>query len=511
MTRITYWRSLCFRVPALVFVLFLLLAIGFMRGLDFVVRQSYEDFETRQVTRDVARARAGLRSFEGHLRTSVGDWAPWDDTYRFMSGAEPGYLASNLGVSSLTNIHVDFIAFERFDRTVVASEAIDPVTHAPTGFPDAAFTGYATLLASLNHANPDSVASGLVALPRGPALVAARVITNTDRNMPPNGVLVMGRYISDDEAADLKRLTVLDVKLLEVPPDSEVEPNKVDVTFASTASVVGRVVLEDVQGRPVLAISVDRPREGLGYALRTLTYAGWSLMAFVVLFGIGMSVTLELSVLRRVARLHAQVSSIGSAGRRRWNVEVHGSDELAELAVGLNSALRRLEETELALQHAADHDPLTDVANRRRFEQDAVRELEERRREGGSCSLVLLDADEFKSINDTYGHHSGDKVLVWLARTLRSTMRSYASVARLGGDEFAVLMPHTGREAAQAAVERLVSRLELGVCMCDGEAIRVGVSTGVATSPEDGESLEELITSADRALYASKGPRPRGT
>lgn len=166
--------------------------------------------------------------------------------------------------------------------------------------------------------------------------------------------------------------------------------------------------------------------------------------------------------------------------------------------------------TELALANAAARerlareaatDALTRIANRRTLEDRLRMELTRARRYGRSLSLILVDVDHFKQINDRHGHQTGDDVLVALAQRLLVHARDSDLVARIGGEEFAWLMPETAADDAQRAAERL--RADVGAAPLAG-AVRVTVSAGVADTRAAATDESQLMRCADEALYAAK-------
>jgi len=158
-----------------------------------------------------------------------------------------------------------------------------------------------------------------------------------------------------------------------------------------------------------------------------------------------------------------------------------------------------------SVQELARTDPLSELFNRRHFFERINLELERFRRYGTGFSLVMLDIDHFKTINDTYGHLVGDQVLIQVAEFCRQTMRMVDVLARYGGDEMIFLLPETGPQQALEAAERLREGVEQLAVFVDGQAMPVTISLG-ATSLVPGEkvSLETLLSRVDRALYASK-------
>jgi diguanylate cyclase (GGDEF)-like protein len=157
----------------------------------------------------------------------------------------------------------------------------------------------------------------------------------------------------------------------------------------------------------------------------------------------------------------------------------------------------------------ASTDPLTGLANRRRFVQQLALALRRAERYGERLALVVLDLDRFKSVNDEHGHEAGDRLLVEVGRVLSEGLRDTDVVARLGGEEFGALLMYTDAEAAREVTDRLrdrVAALRIPFVAETGNVeLRVTLSAGIAVYPEHGKDDRELLRGADRALYAAKG------
>ncbi len=154
----------------------------------------------------------------------------------------------------------------------------------------------------------------------------------------------------------------------------------------------------------------------------------------------------------------------------------------------------------IAKEHQAVHDALTGLPNRVLF-----RERVEEAIRGESCTVMLMDLNHFKEINDTLGHHQGDRLLQEVGARLRATLRDGDTVARLGGDEFGILLHGAvGQGHAAAVAESLLARLREPF-LVDGTSLQVGGSIGLARHPEHGSDVETLIQRADIAMYAAKG------
>jgi two-component system cell cycle response regulator len=189
--------------------------------------------------------------------------------------------------------------------------------------------------------------------------------------------------------------------------------------------------------------------------------------------------------------------------------DVQFADTVIKAAV---SAIHRAKIMEITkadnrrLEALAHIDPLTDVLNRRALTDRLALEMDRARRYASQVTLLMIDLDHFKRINDTHGHLVGDEVLMEMATLLQHTIRSVDVVARYGGEEFVVLLPETAEGGAVAFAERIRERLEEHPFVLEsGDTLHLTASIGVATFPSPKvESVEDLFTRADQALYRAK-------
>ncbi|MCL4810659.1 MAG: diguanylate cyclase [Thermoanaerobaculia bacterium] len=179
----------------------------------------------------------------------------------------------------------------------------------------------------------------------------------------------------------------------------------------------------------------------------------------------------------------------------------------ARVRVGLRlqKALLDLAAKNEILEKLALTDPLTGLANRRAFEEALEAELARAGRHGRPASLLFLDLDHFKAVNDSHGHAAGDEILSGFAAVLRRGCRRGDLAARIGGEEFAVLLPMTGRVPATLVAER-IRRATEGHALGQTVSVPVTVSVGVASTEEGTEAFEvsRLLRRADAALYRAK-------
>ena len=173
------------------------------------------------------------------------------------------------------------------------------------------------------------------------------------------------------------------------------------------------------------------------------------------------------------------------------------------MAQELEALISQLQSEKGKLEELAYTDPLTGLSNRRLFLEEAKRMIEYSRRYGEPLSLLMMDIDNFKNINDEYGHDVGDLTLKKLAEVIKRNIRGSDIAARFGGEEFVVLLPRTDEKGAELVAERIRRDFKKDPVRVDDREITTTVSIGVAEI-ENGENLEELIKKADTALYRAK-------
>jgi diguanylate cyclase (GGDEF)-like protein/PAS domain S-box-containing protein len=154
------------------------------------------------------------------------------------------------------------------------------------------------------------------------------------------------------------------------------------------------------------------------------------------------------------------------------------------------------------LEYLADHDFLTGLYNRRCFEQELAREIDRSARYGSAGAVLLIDVDNFKIINDTFGHMAGDDLLKGIAGLLKHRTRHTDTLARIGGDEFAVLLPQTNAAQATIVADDFVKALDKQAAVLANKSIRITASVGVASF--EGISAAEALARADAAMYGAK-------
>jgi diguanylate cyclase len=176
----------------------------------------------------------------------------------------------------------------------------------------------------------------------------------------------------------------------------------------------------------------------------------------------------------------------------------------------VNALLSQLDQARMSLQQAANYDALTNLINRRGFNQIFAEKLNQKTSEGGMLAVMFLDIDHFKRINDSLGHDAGDALLKVIASHIKGSVRSHEDVvARFGGDEFCLLINLHEREEARHMAQRIMLKMKEPIELA-GRRMVMTTSIGISLFPDDGSTCEELLKHADLALYQSKNAGRNG-
>ena len=228
-----------------------------------------------------------------------------------------------------------------------------------------------------------------------------------------------------------------------------------------------------------------------------------AVLGFLVLTAV--IIVLSRSVLEPIGRLTVAADNIGRKDLSYRVILRNKDDELGRLGEVLNTSTKKLQELYQELDRRSTHDGLTGVLNRAAFDERLSAVCLSADRDKTPVSLLLIDIDFFKSVNDTYGHQAGDHVLKLVAGAVANAMRPGDTIARYGGEEFAAILPDTSGAGAMAMAERIRTIVEsLSIETDAGERVFVTVSIGLKTRDPGTITPANCIRLADDALYRAK-------
>ncbi len=372
------------------------------------------------------------------------------------------------------------------------------------------------LLASRDVERIVLVRDGAIALKVGDKRAIATVYLSLKSSTRPLGVIYLSMVDAAAYAREVRELTGLRVVVRNGSRElASTLPAARNVKASLAKSVTAKVGGDSYRisafmrpafpGQDLTVITLGTPEGETNQGDRWMygvSLAGFLLLALACASLVSRSLQQQLGGFLDAARKLA-------GGDFSAQVETIGKDEFAGLGEEFNKMSRelkrRIEELREAV-HESLTDDLTGLPNRRAFDVTFANRVRDLKRLGGTLGLVLLDLDNFKSINDTYGHPQGDYVLREFARVLHESSREIDHPARYGGEEFAVLLPGTDLEGAVELAERVRRGIEaLRIPLLDGSgSLHVTVSCGVGSMPQTAGESEALVKAVDAALYEAK-------
>lgn len=217
----------------------------------------------------------------------------------------------------------------------------------------------------------------------------------------------------------------------------------------------------------------------------------------------GTAVIIARSIIYPLQELIKGVQQV-AGGDLQVTVPVRKKDELGMVAGMFNEMVERLQKDQLRLEELATTDPLTGLANRKQIMTSLLLQMEGFSRHGTRFSLLMLDIDFFKRVNDTYGHQAGDSVLIEIASILSTTLRTLDTAGRYGGEEFVVILDTADQAQAVHSADRIRQAVERHLFSCDGQELQITVSVGASVIYPTDRTVDSLIARVDKALYQAK-------
>lgn len=228
----------------------------------------------------------------------------------------------------------------------------------------------------------------------------------------------------------------------------------------------------------------------------------WGIAILGILFTIFVVISLDKLIFKPISMVSDALKA-EALGKKSDNVPIIRSRETHDLVDAFSEMRRQVHIRQTELEYRALHDALTSLPNRTLLLDRLEHDIETAKREEHQLSLLVMDLDDFKEINDTLGHIAGDSLLVEVSARLKNTLRKVDTIARFSGDEFAILLPHTDEEQAAIAAQKVLRILQEPFTLED-VVITITTSIGIAVYPAHGLDAHALYRYADIAMYVAK-------
>jgi len=309
-----------------------------------IVMGGFSRIEDQNTHQNVQRALDAYADEVAKLNITAGDWATWDATYAFIEDNNQAYIDENVSEATTARLGLSVLAYIHSSGRIVISKGFDPETMASIPMPQS-FRDHLVLSdLLLQHPQlPDDV-TGVMLLPEGPLLVAARPILTSNGDGPSRGTLIMGHYLDSALIARLADRTHVDLSIQrfdtpQLPSDfaavrsTLLQGTPTIIQPLDNNVIAGYTTVRDIYGKPALILRVSLPRPIYAQGQVSTQYQLISLLVIAAIFGVVTFFMLEKLVLARLAKLSTDVSHIGATGNLSVRARVHGKDELAHFVM----------------------------------------------------------------------------------------------------------------------------------------------------------------------------------
>lgn len=505
------------KIIGLFFVCFGLMSFLAIAILKSNLEQGFSAIEHKQATEQMQQLTRNLNGEIDRLNQVAYDWGNWDDIYNYAVRPSKEFTDHQVAASALKEIDIKLFAVLDNQNQTIYAEAVNLMN----GGAESA-TKFDGILDNIKKRieHPDSASErdaakscGIDLSTAGPILLCWKSIRKSDLSGDHVGTLVLGRLLNSALLSkiqtqsnikfDLMPLPVHDVEL-PVAQKNTIEAGKVE--FSQTEAGVLNGLLYNLIGQPILRVRLQYPND-VSLRGEELTWKVLRVLLLVtVLTGLALLICVHYLVVRRLRKMDRDLSSIWRNGRWAGRLEAPASkDELNYLSHSINRMLALIRKQMVMLEAIALTDPLTQIANRRAFDERIAIEMSLHTRNQTPVSLLMVDVDHFKRYNDHHGHPAGDEVLKAVGQLLSQiACRPSDLAARIGGEEFAVILPATDLDGACHVAELLSSKLaELKIPHEDSPVCaQVTLCVGVACAGD--EDVATFIQRADKAMYSAK-------
>lgn len=479
-------------------VLLVFVGVCFLWASSDLIDSRFDNFDAKFYEQQLMRVNGVLKQNRLSFELQLADYAHWDDTEQFALGNNPRFIDENLVPQSLENIQINGFIITKLDGSLVT-----PPQLAQAGklvpMPEALWATLQPILPALMSPEKLSANTEIVWSNHLGVMISGVTITDTIKHNAPSGYLFFIRILDEAILSGFRELTHVDFSITETKASDE---SRMSVSHQDSANEVNWTAIKPLTG---LAAQIEirggtylQAERELTFSLLVLSVAGLTLVS---LFGIYWIVYFKV-----LKRLHA-FSELADQHRQepqlpvRWPVSGH--DELDNLALSLNEFITEVEVRHKDLSFLANHDSLTGIGNRRLLMSRLDANMNHHQRIPSFVStLLLLDLDGFKLLNDGLGHAAGDDILRLIAQRMMSQVRNYDTVVRLGGDEFAILLENIEPEMAHPFAERLLRHIAEPFEYA-GHKLNLRASIGLAAI-KSALSKEDVIRNADLAMYEAK-------
>lgn len=525
----------------------------------FALANEYIRLENKEMMADVARTRNTLNSMLFSVKLLNADWAQWDEAYNFMKNKNTAFIKSNLTYTTFANANMNLILFFDAEGKLFYGLNYDLILKKFAPIPADLLQQVEATPAFSKIQDKEDSKLGILKTSAGYVVLSAMPILTSERNGPIRGTLLMGYFFTNSQIEKLSEITNTNVQFFPLPVEHE--QNNLSQAIAHLNSglryftaigdqglIYGYTFIRDINDQPIGVLRISSEREVYSAGIKTINSYIAIVIGFGILFLIAIWYLLRIFIIDPLISVSKQVIEINSESQFDTRIPVKGHDELATMVGAINSLMEiieltqeqlkyrillrteelehlsklnknlytemshqketetKLREGEKILRQMAYYDILTGMPNRLYFQELLQSAIAQTARTNTGFAVLFLDADKFKSINDTYGHEIGDRFLKHTAKQISNSIRESDIASRLGGDEFIIVLNNlTDTTQIGKEAKKILQNVAVPLLLDSGRLeVKSTFSIGISLYPSDGKTVDDLERQADLAMYYAK-------
>jgi diguanylate cyclase (GGDEF)-like protein len=546
------------RVILILIAIWATICLGFLLDVKFILKNSYLRLEEKIATKNMHRVEKALESSFESLELYTISFSQWDDAYDFMKTKSEKFIKSNFVAGTFTSSSINYYLYFDNQSRLFYGKAFKLSLNDFIPIPDELLNYVNVNSFLLKPSTITTKHTGIIRMPSSYAVISIVPVLDSEGRGPARGTILMGYNLNERHINRLADTVELKLQLISLPMKQPYDHATIEAyarllkgepivwtPFNSTLSY-GYILLKDMDGNPAAILRAEIPREVYMEGVLTLTHYLLVLAILSILILVATALLLKIFVLDRIFRMNKQITEINTRGQFHRRLEIPGNDEISSVATSMNALLEliqqnhdqlhsrisqgkkdveklakfnknlfselssqkavelKLREDEKTLKKLAYYDHLTGLPNRALFIALLQQAKVNADASKTKIAVMFVDIDNFKKINDTYGHDFGDKFIRHTAQSLRQVLREDDVASRLSGDEFMVFCPNMrDDQSVNAAAEKILAQLTETVII-DKTTIKPAYSIGISIYPTDADNITELFKQADLAMYHAK-------
>lgn len=476
--------------------------------LKSVVAPAFTQLESSNARENASRVRSAISAEFDRLNAINKDWSAWDAAYQFALGNNPQFVSDNLTDDLLSYLRVDWMCFVD-DQMQPLLERFGNETDGRPLTKDRLMGGQPPLHRDLMVHATSSGTQAVIPTDQGPMLISSFPILRNEGQGYPAGSLILGRLMSQSFVQQVSNLTEVNFGVFPVTqaPESCPDGQRCDVEPVA-----------DINGDQVALLQIRTPSSITSLGATQLDIALKLLALTGLAYLLSVSWLMRRIILVPMSKLAEHIRNVTRTGDLTQRLYLKQRDEIGIVVGNLNAMTNSLERADNQIRRLAYNDALTGLPNRRELDDQLRQILDKQVSEspgGRGLTLLFIDLDRFKRVNDLLSHEAGDELLVAAARRLRACLRikerpsepleeSDKLLARIGGDEFVLaIFEEFDASAMRGVAKRIIERLEKPFSI-KGEMVSISASIGISAYPRDAEDAKSLMRNADTAMYRAK-------